>query len=220
MPQPIVEPAALSATNAPAMAAKEASTPSAVTRRPRRTRRRSSPAWLATASNLSDSTGRTQGIAFRISPPRRAMPMIEMSRAASPDGGPGSGVASSSAARAPSTKVKVSFLPASAASPASRIGTVRCAACPHRDSCTSGRPGDPLATPSTKRSGARNAASGLLSRTTRFGSWPSRTILAETSCNPAAASPRGTRARAAAIKGASGAAAAGPAGRMRSNFAE
>ncbi len=133
---------------------------------PSRTRRRSAPAWLATDSNFSDSTGSTHGIAFSTSPPSKATARIGNSREGSPAGDPGCGVAVNSAARAPSTKVRVSFLPMRSAASASRIGTLSRAICPDCDSAASGRPGEPLSSPSTNRSGASNAAPRLRSCTT------------------------------------------------------
>ncbi len=125
MPQPIAAPDAFNPISAAAISANEASTPSAVINSPIRTRRRSAPAWLATDSIFNDSTGSTQGMKFRMSPPRRATARIGNSRGASPRIGSASGVAGNSAALAPSTNVKVSFAPAMPGAPAPWIGTVR-----------------------------------------------------------------------------------------------
>ena len=157
MPQPIAAPDAFNTINAAASSANDARTPSAVVSSPSRTRRRSAPAWLATDSNFSDSTGSTHGIAFSTSPPSKATARIGNSREGSSAGDPGCGVAVNSAARAPSTRVRVSFLPMRSAASASRIGTLSRAICPDCDSAASGRPGEPLSSPSTNRSGASNA---------------------------------------------------------------
>ncbi len=153
MPQPTDAPAAFSPISIAASSPKETMTPSAVIARPTRTRPRSSPARLATDSNFSDSTGRTQGMTLRISPPNRATPRIAHSPDPARAGAPAAGAAASSAALGPSTRVNVSFRPTTAAASAPRSGTVRRAARPCSAISTAGLPGDPSARPSTNKSG-------------------------------------------------------------------
>jgi len=52
-------------------------TPAAETRKPRRTVARPAPSSFMAEDSLIDSTGSTQGMTFRINPPRKAVRAIQ-----------------------------------------------------------------------------------------------------------------------------------------------
>ena len=121
MPQPTVTPAARSAITTPARPRKNTNTPAADARKPPRTRPTDLSRACSALASLSDSTGRTQGIMFRISPPSSAIsntPQIADPTAGGV-GATGDSVAAIVAARRPSTKVR-SRVP----SPGFRTGSV------------------------------------------------------------------------------------------------
>src|SRR4051812_23459849 len=69
----MVVPAALSATSAVASTRKETTTPAADATKPARKVRGVAGSWPTNPKSLSDRTGNTQGIKFRMSPPTQAV---------------------------------------------------------------------------------------------------------------------------------------------------
>ena len=119
--------------------------PAAEARKPRRTWRRSPPPWETTESSLSDSTGRTQGMTLRISPPMKARPMMIASWARSSGGVAPSAkraITEVSNPRRPSVRVTVSGLPSitELAPLRPRTGTRITALRPSSSRATSGLP--------------------------------------------------------------------------------
>ena len=77
-PQPTAAPAARATTAVPARAQNESTMPAAVARAPPTTAERPWPALLTRPKTLSERTGRTHGMAFKIRPPRT--PRASMAR--------------------------------------------------------------------------------------------------------------------------------------------
>ena len=76
MPQPTAAPASFKPTSPPAIARKDVIIPSEEAIKLIRTVRSSAPPWETTPRIFNDITGSTQGIRFKISPPRRAKARI------------------------------------------------------------------------------------------------------------------------------------------------
>ena len=80
MPHPTVPPASRSVASPPARTRKLVTMPAAPARKRSRNTRRGAPTAVSTADSFSARTGRTQGIRFRISPPRKAIAMMRSDR--------------------------------------------------------------------------------------------------------------------------------------------
>src|SRR5437763_1873817 len=80
----MVAPAALSATSAVASTRKETTTPAADAAKPARSVRGVAGSWPTKPRSLSDRTGNTQGIKFRMSPPIHAVTRMVHQAPASP----------------------------------------------------------------------------------------------------------------------------------------
>ena len=96
-PQPTVPPASRSIASPPASSMKLDTMPAAPARKRSRNWRRGAPTADNTDDSFSASTGRTQGIRLRISPPRSARSIILTDRPAAMDGDPAEPLAAATA---------------------------------------------------------------------------------------------------------------------------
>ncbi len=213
-PQPTDSPAARAAITTPASAIAKAITPAAEARNPVRTRAADCPAPATAPASLIVRTGSTQGIRFRISPPRNAAANAPR-RGAVARGGAGGAAASGAgkvAARAPSTIVRsmgVTSIGEGGTVTGRRAQSVR----PPSASRMSGAP-KPARPASGNTSGARRGGSAATSIVRA-----SSDRCAARSVRPAASAVPGTRAAAAAIMAAAPPSTPAPAGRSSASSA-
>ena len=111
-PQPTASPASLRPARAAASSRNAATIPADVARKAARTSPCARASSFTTLASFIASTGSTQGIRFRISPPRSATASIASSVVGGPAGGAVPSVTLRSTARAPSTSVSVTCPPA------------------------------------------------------------------------------------------------------------
>ena len=169
---------------------------------------------------LSDSTGSTQGMRLRISPPANATARIAASVLhIGVSAAPGTTASVCSTASSPSTSVSVSATPASASPARPRGAAMRNTACraPARSS-SSGAATYSVSGPSTNRSGRVNPA-GARAVTRKRRSAPAPETSTASIAGPPGRGGPGTRARNSAIGSANVVGDAGPAGRSSARLA-